>query len=84
MNGKKGKTHEKSDKISGWSYTQTHRNLRYFNNHKCLSRSEESKCMWTCGKMASCECLWQVPPRGCETGSKEGWGLEGKLSGDYL
>ena len=31
-------------------HTQTHRNKkRYFNNHRCLSWSEESKCVWTCG-----------------------------------
>ena len=38
-----------NDEISGWKYTwtQTHRNLIYFGNHKCLSRSEESKCLWT-------------------------------------
>ena len=27
---------------------QTHRNLIYFGDHRCLSRSEEIKCMWTC------------------------------------
>ena len=51
INGKKGKTHQKSDKISGWKYTrtqsQTHENMRYFGNYRCLSWSEERKCMWT-------------------------------------
>ena len=32
----KGKTH---------THTQTHGNLRYFDNHRCLSQSEETKCM---------------------------------------
>ena len=51
------KTHQKRDEISRWKYTQTqtHGNLRYFSDHRCLSLSEESKCMWTHGKMASCD-----------------------------
>ena len=57
----------------------TCRNLRYFGDHRCLSQWEESKCMWTHGKMASHECLWKVSPGGCETGSGEGWGIGVKI-----
>ena len=74
----KGKLLPKIKEISGEkAHTETY--LKYFDGHRCLSRSEESKCMWTCGKMASRECLWKVPLGGCETGSGEGWGV-----GDYL
>ena len=31
------------------SHTHTHGNLIYFSNHRCLSWSEESECMWTWG-----------------------------------
>ena len=33
--------------------TQTHGNLRYFDDHRCLSWSEEGKCMWTYDTMCS-------------------------------
>jgi hypothetical protein len=49
MNGRKGKLTRKVMR-SLVEYTQTHGNLRYFGNHRCLSQSEESNCMWTHGK----------------------------------
>ena len=41
-------------------YMETY--LIYFNDHQCLSQSEEGKCMWTHSEDAPCESFWQVPP----------------------
>ena len=38
--------------------TQTHGNLIYFGDHRCLSRSEESKCMWTHGNGGTMWVMW--------------------------
>ena len=47
---RKGKLLLKYEEISGGK-AHTDRNFfKYFNNYKCLSRSEESKCMWKHGK----------------------------------
>ena len=32
------------------SHKNTEASLKRFGNHRCLSQSEESKCMWTHGK----------------------------------
>ena len=36
----------------------THGNLIYFGNHRCLSWSEESKCMWTQGNDGAMWLAW--------------------------
>ena len=59
--------------------------LRYFDNHRCLSQSEKSKCTWTHINMASRESSWKVPPgilRDRKGGGEEG--MDGKLNGNYL
>ena len=54
-NGKgKGKLLPKNEEISRWKkHTETY--LKFFDNHSCLSQSEESKCMWTHGKYSHWE-----------------------------
>ena len=58
---RKGKLLPKNEEISGWKvHTNTQKLNIYFNDHRCLSRSEESKCMWTHGKdgvTLSCVCM---------------------------
>ena len=47
---RKGKPLPKKEEIPGWkTHAQTHENLIHFGDHRCLSWSEESKFMWTCG-----------------------------------
>ena len=57
---RKGKFLLKNEDISRWSCTQTQTqgNLIYFSNHRCLSWSEESKYMWTCGNDGVCTCSY--------------------------
>jgi hypothetical protein len=44
--GKERETLSKIEEISGGkAHTQTHGNLKYFDNHRYLSQSEKSKCM---------------------------------------
>ena len=51
---RKGKLFLKNEEISGWkTHTNTHGNLIYFDDHRCLSRSEESKCMWSHGNVVA-------------------------------
>ena len=46
----KGNSYRKNEEISGWEVHKTHGCLtKCFHDHRCLSRSEESKCMWTSG-----------------------------------
>jgi hypothetical protein len=54
INRKRNGKLTKTEGISGWKYTrtQTPGNLKYFGDHRCLSPSEESKCMWTSSVMA--------------------------------
>ena len=58
--------------------------LRYFDDHRCLSQSEESKCMWTHGKDGATWEFWKASPGGCETGRGGEEGMVGKLNGNYL
>ena len=50
--GREKENSPKNEEISGRKYTRTptHGNLKYLGDHRCLSQSEECKCMWTCSK----------------------------------
>jgi hypothetical protein len=76
---------EKGKFTENWRYilrkgTQTY--SEYFDSHRCLFQSEESKLCAYMAKMASLESFWKVPLGGCKRGR---WGEEeGKLNGNYL
>ena len=41
-------------------WMKVHTNLIYFGDHRCLSRSEESKCMWIHGNDSAMWVFWKV------------------------
>ena len=56
--------------------------LIYFDDHGCLSQSEESKCKWTHDKDGATWVFKKYQQGGCKTGRGGEEGMEGKLNGN--
>ena len=47
----RGNSYRKNEEISGWKTNKhTEASLKHLDDHRCFSRSEESKYVWTHGK----------------------------------